>query len=188
MLTFSSLYSIYITTKWHFFQDYQLFKARSIIGSLYRKEGVCVEDYEFMEVLSKQNQIAAILEMNQVTNRFGLELTKEDTRVLVESRKEELIKQQRVEFKGGILPKLIFIFCDSAYIDQNNLVETLKRLQEIFYFYKNETLDELSDDELLDFMKEQYETVCFGDLDYLEGTILKDYAQKMRRGILDDKL
>ena len=51
-----------------------------------------------------------------------------------------------------------------------NYVETLVRLQEIFYLYKNEVQDNLTDDELLHLMKEQFEFLCFGDLDYLEGT------------------
>ena len=43
-------------------------------------------------------------------------------------------------------------------------------------------LDEISDDELLHFMKEQFETVCFGDLEYLEGTCLNIFAQAIRAG------
>ena len=46
-------------------------------------------------------------------------------------------KQKRVEFGEGIVPKIIYEFCDSNYIDQNNYVDTIIRLQEIFYLYKN---------------------------------------------------
>lgn len=42
--------------------------------------------------------------------------------------------------------------------------------------------DEITDDELLHFMKEQFETVCYGDLDYLEGTCLANFAQAIRAG------
>ena len=38
-------------------------------------------------------------------------------------------------------------------------------------------LDEISDEELLQFMQEQFDSVCFGDLDYLEGTCLEIFAQ-----------
>ena len=31
-------------------------------------------------------------------------------------------------------------------------------------------------------MKEVYETICFGDLDYLEGTCLSNFAQAVRSG------
>ena len=33
---------------------------------------------------------------------------------------------------------------------QENYADTLMRLQDIFYLYKNESLDELTDDELLE--------------------------------------
>ena len=59
------------------------------------------------------------------------------------------------------------------------------RLQEIFYLYKNEMLDEISDKELLQFMKEQFETICYGDLEYLETTCLAIFAQAIRAGYDD---
>ena len=43
-------------------------------------------------------------------------------------------------------------------------------------------MDEITDDELLHFMKEQYEEICFGDLDYLESTCLSNFAQAIRAG------
>lgn len=61
-------------------------------------------------------------------------------------------------------------------------MQTLSRLQEIFYLYKNETQDELTDDELLNFMREQFDAICFGDLDYLEGTCLSIFSQAVRAG------
>ncbi len=43
-------------------------------------------------------------------------------------------------------------------------------------------LDEITDDELLEFMREQFENVCRGDFDYLEGTCLDLFAQAIRAG------
>jgi hypothetical protein len=56
------------------------------------------------------------------------------------------------------------------------------RLQDIFFHYKNETEDELSDDELLTIMREQFDESCFGSFDLLEGTILELFAEAVRRG------
>lgn len=102
--------------------------------------------------------------------------------MILEERKDTLQKQKRVEFGEGIVPKIIYEFCDSNYIDQNNYADTIIRLQEIFYLYKNEMQDEITDDELLHLMKEQFELICFGDLDYLEGTCLANFAQAIRAG------
>lgn len=101
---------------------------------------------------------------------------------MVAERGEVLRKERRVEFGQGILPKIIDTFCDSAYITQDSYCDTLIRLQEIFFLYKNEMLDEITDDELLEFMREQFDGVCCGDLDYLEGTCLDLFAQAIRAG------
>lgn len=60
-----------------------------------------------------------------------------------------------MEFGEGIAPKIIREFCDSNYIDQGNYVESIIRLQEIFYLFKNEMNDEITDDELLHLMSER---------------------------------
>lgn len=122
------------------------------------------------------------METNQYTQRYGLILKPEDAQIIVAERRNTLREQKRVEFGQGILPQLIYEFCDSGYISQSNYVETMIRLQEIFYLYKNETMDELTDNELVHFMKEQFETVCYGDLDYLEGTCLDIFSQAVRSG------
>lgn len=136
----------------------------------------------WMTLLQNQNGLSRLMETNQATERFGLALTSQDAELILEERGNVLREMRRVEFGEGIIPRIIHEFCGSAYIDQSNYVETLLRLQEIFYLYKNEMLDEISDSELLHFMKEQFESICFGDLDYLEGTCLSNFAQAVRAG------
>ena len=133
-----------------------------------------------LEVMSQKNQIQKVMQTNQYTERFGLVLSEEEANFLVQERSSSLRQEQRVEFGEGILPKLIFQFCDSPYLSQYNYVESIVRLQEIFYLYKNESLDDLSDDELLDYMKEKFDGVCQGDFEYLEGTVLEEFARNVR--------
>lgn len=128
-----------------------------------------------------QNQLQKILEINQQTEKFNLTLSSEDALTLMEKRREILKEQQRIEFKESILPKLIFTFCDSPYIYQENYTDTIARLQEIFYLYKNEAMDELSDDELLEYMKQAFDGICKGSLEYLEETALDSFARTIRR-------
>ena len=123
-----------------------------------------------------------MIETNQYTERFGLTLSQQDAQLILDNRKTALQKQRRVEFGEGIVPKIIFEFCDSDYIDQSNYVDTIIRLQEIFYLYKNEMHDEITDDELLHLMRKQYDELCFGDLEYLESTCLAAFAQAVRAG------
>ncbi|MDD2971455.1 MAG: DUF6323 family protein [Lachnospiraceae bacterium] len=137
---------------------------------------------KLLEVLNDQAQIRKLQETNCYAEHYGLTLTEEDTKLLVEERRQALHRTRRVEFGGGILPQIVMTFCDSQYITQDSYVDILTRLQEIFYTYKNEIRDEITDDELLAFMKEQYETICCGDLEYLESTCLELFAQAIRAG------
>lgn len=135
-----------------------------------------------MILLQEQNQLAKVVKTNETTRQFGLSMTEQDAKLILEERKNSLMEQKRVEFGEGIVTKIIYEFCDSDYIYQSNYVETIIRLQEIFYLYKNEMQDEITDDELLHLMKEQFENLCFGDLDYLESTCLANFAEAIRVG------
>lgn len=141
-----------------------------------------MEEKNWLEFMSKQTQVKEVLARNQDTERFGLVLSEREAELLIAERGEVLKKERRVEFGQGVLPKIIDAFCDSAYITQDDYCDTLVRLQEIFFLYKNEMMDEITDDELLEFMREQFDGVCYGDLDYLEGTCLDIFAQAIRAG------
>ena len=52
---------------------------------------------------------------------------------------------------------LLEAFCDSPYIMQSNYEETLEELQDIFYFFKGEAMEQISDDELIEFMKRDFD-------------------------------
>ncbi|MGN0292060.1 MAG: DUF6323 family protein [Lachnospiraceae bacterium] len=130
----------------------------------------------------KKQELEQTLHCNEISARYGLLLSEKEAEEVILYKNEVLKENKRVEFGESILPKIIETFCDSAYILQDTYAETLKELQEIFFYYKNESMDELSDDELLEFMKSQYEEICFGDLDYLKGTCLERFAREVRSG------
>ena len=137
---------------------------------------------DWMILLQEQNQLSKVIKTNETTKQYGLSLTEQDAKWILEERKNSLAEQKRIEFGEVIATKIIYEFCDSDYIHQSNYVDTIIRLQEIFYLYKNEMQDEITDDELLHLMKEQFENLCFGDLDYLESTCLANFAEAIRAG------
>ena len=141
-----------------------------------------MDEKNWLDIIMNQSQIVPVLETNQYTEKYGLTLSSEDAGLLMAERRAALKEQGRVEFGTCILPEIIYAFCDSPYISQESYTEVLGRLQEIFYLYKNEMQDEINDGELLNFMKEQYDSICFGDLEYLEGTCLDLFAQAVRAG------
>ena len=140
------------------------------------------EFFYLLQEQKKQREIVSLISCNDKTRQYGLSLSQEEATQLVVSRNDSLKKYQRVELGAGILDKLVYAFCDSQYIDQDNYLETLEQLQDIFYEFKNISLDKLTDDELLTFMREQFDEVCFGDLDYLEGTCLDRFGTAVRSG------
>lgn len=123
-----------------------------------------------------------IEKLNDYTTRFGLSLTYREAVELIEARSHVLKSYGRIEFGGGVIDKIIKEFCDSPYISKHNYSETLNELMDMFYFYKNETMDILSDEELIKFMKEKFDGVCQGSLEFLSGTILDGMARNLRSG------
>lgn len=139
--------------------------------------------YQLLAKEKELEELRAIEACNEKTEeRFGLSLSREEAKELAAVRNAALKKYQRVEFGKGILDKLMYMFCDSPYVDQEHYAEILKGLQDIFYRFKNESMDRVTDDELLEFMKEQYDGVCYGDLEYLGSTCLERFSGAVRAG------
>ncbi|MBO4877421.1 MAG: hypothetical protein J5501_05390 [Ruminococcus sp.] len=139
-------------------------------------------DYVLFVQKANESIRNSIITMNEKTSKYGLSLSQEDVSAILAARKDTFVEESRIELGKSILPKLIETFCDSPYISQNDYRDSIIRLQDIFFHYKNETEDELSDDELLTIMREQFDESCFGSFDLLEGTILELFAEAVRRG------
>ena len=139
----------------------------------------------YLEIVNKRKQIEItnIKKCNEYTSKYGLVLSDNQISNLLERRKETLKETGRIEFREGIIDKLIKEFCDSPYINHENYAETLYELIEMFYEYKNETMDLITDDELIEFMKKSFDGICQGDLEYLSGTVM----YRMRENLLSGK-
>ena len=123
-----------------------------------------------------------VIKCNDYTARFGLILTPAQALELVETRSIALSENGRIEFGGGVIDKIIKEFYDSPYISMHNYTQTIHELLEIFYYYKNETLDLVSDDDLIKHMKTSYDGICQGSLDLLSGRELDRLARSLRSG------
>lgn len=126
-----------------------------------------------------------IITCNEFTREYGLKLCEEDIKEIINTRNVALQKSGRIEFNGQIINKIIIAFCDSPYISQYNYSDTINELVEIFYNYKNETLDYIGDDELIEIMKKYFDNYCQGSLELLEGTVLYKISDNIRNGVKD---
>lgn len=126
--------------------------------------------YHWLTSLAQPQQDAAALERyNRQSEPFGLTLTEEGLTRLMQHRSEILWETKRFEFGGGVLGKLVAAFCDSPYISQTEYEETLRELQELFYVFKTECHDLVSDDELIDALHLIFHEATKGSIDYLSG-------------------
>lgn len=126
-----------------------------------------------------------IFNCNELTAEYGLMLNEEGIKEIIKTRNVALEKSGRIEFNGQIINKIITTFCDSPYISQYNYNDTINELVEIFYNYKNETLDYIGDDELIEIMKDYFDNYCQGSLELLEGKVLYKIADNIRNGVKD---
>lgn len=134
-----------------------------------------------------QNKLAVseILECNKYTAKFGLALSQIEAQELIETRAEALVSNGRIEFGGGVIDKIIKEFCDSPFLYQGNYAETLHDLIETFYYFKNESLDGLSDDKLIFLMKKYFDSNCRGSIELLQNRELEAIARNIRFGFHD---
>ncbi len=126
--------------------------------------------------------VAEVEACNEYTADYGLTLSHKDAVELVETRTIALKSTGRIEFGGGVIEQIIRAFCDSPFIAMHNYVETIHELTEIFYYYKNETLDLMNDEDLIKFMKASFNGVCQGSLELLSGRELANMARNLRFG------
>ena len=113
-------------------------------------------------------RIERLLQINEIGRQYGLFLSEAQLRALVAAEAETLRAQGRLEFGEGILPRLMYMFCDSPFIARAEYFDTLEALQELFYAFKNELNDALSDDELLEAMYKVFHGRAQGSMDYME--------------------
>ena len=108
---------------------------------------------------------------NLTTEKYGLSLSPRQIQTLLECRSNALKDTGRVEFGQGVLKKLIYAFCDSPYLTQSNYEEALATLQDMFYCFKNESMDTISDDELIEAMKYVFKGRAHGSLECISASL-----------------
>lgn len=136
--------------------------------------------------LIQKQMVNEILQCNEVTENYGLALSESQAIDLLNTRIMALKGSGRVELSNGIVDKIIRKFCTSPYITSQNYTEIINSLVEMFYYYKNETLELIGDDDLINFMSEAFNNVCKGSLDLLSDRELYNLSRNLRFGFAAD--
>jgi hypothetical protein len=108
-----------------------------------------------------------ILDLNAVSQNYGLVLSEEEARELSETRNTALTENERIETGVGAVAKIIRRFCMSHYVTQENYTNLLNEVTYLFYYIKTETEDRISDDALIEELFRRFELRCNGSVDTL---------------------
>lgn len=135
-----------------------------------------------LENMSLRPVSKEILELNEVSSKYGLILTEEEARELSDTRNKSIVENDRVEIGTGAVTKIIERFCTSRYITKENYTYLLNELTYLFYYIKTETDDKISDNELIDELFERFELYCRGSVDTLIGREVERIIRKVNSG------
>jgi hypothetical protein len=118
--------------------------------------------------LLNQSAICQVLMTNQKTQRHGLILTADEAREIMEAGNLSLRNYNRVEIDIDVIRKMILTFCDSPYMNSQDYASTIIDLVDIFYYVKNESEDRISDNDLINIMKDFFDKSCRGSTELLK--------------------
>ncbi len=142
-------------------------------------------------LVSAQNQYIAneLTALNSFTREHGIVLSKEDCKGIAQFRSEALAENERIEVGVGAVKRIIEEFCDSGYVNQQNFRAVTEGLLECFYTIKTETNDDVSDDEVMEFLKYLFEEEAGGDINKLYDSELFDkfIAGRYRKETTEDE-
>ena len=125
-----------------------------------------------------------LLKINDESSAYGLILTPQDVEEIIKSRGYSLKNYGRIDLNMDVTKKLINKIYTSQYTDKDDYVEIINDLQDIFYYLKNETLDEISDNEIIDIIVEFYEKTS-GRIENIQNLIEK-FALEYKLGRISE--
>ena len=132
--------------------------------------------------ITQENEI---LDLNEKSQIYGLTLNKEDVKEIINSRDNTLKNYGRIELDIGITKMIIENLYKSQYTDKDDYVYAINDLHEVFYYLKNETLDQISDVEIIEIIDDIYNK-CSGRIDIIQEkceAFAKKYRWTMECGI-----
>ena len=123
---------------------------------------------------------------NRMSRHYGLSLGYSQMQELEERRYRALADYGRIEFGEGILQALVQMFCDSPYLTQENYAAVLAELQDIFYYFKSESMDSLTDEELLEVIRTLFNGKAQGSTACLSETSMETLCCYLRESWSDE--
>ncbi|NTW27794.1 MAG: hypothetical protein HGA39_00285 [Coriobacteriia bacterium] len=123
---------------------------------------------------------------NTTIECYGLSLSSADIQALVVGRLEALRESERVEFGGGVTKALVLAFAGSPHVSQSTFAQQILELQDLFYEFKNESLEQVPDDELIGKIRSLFDDVAEGDMECLAEALFDGLGRHIREEALGE--
>jgi hypothetical protein len=138
--------------------------------------------FHSLDQVLKENRIHELLVSNEVLKKHGLVLTPADAEEIMAARSRVLKNQGRIELDINVSKTLLSRIARSSYVNQDNYVETVNDMYEIFHYIKNASSDLLSDEEVIDAIMVYYDQVCGGSTEFVMGKGIEKILDNYRHG------
>lgn len=119
-----------------------------------------------------------IMKLNEKSIDYGLVLMEENICEIFKNTREILKKAGRIETSTDLLEKIITFLYSSPYTQKYDYVQVISDMEEIFYYFKNQVLDLISDDEIIEILSDIYDKKS-GELLQVYGFV-DEYAKKFK--------
>lgn len=139
--------------------------------------------FNIVETNNDKKVIDSLMKLNDVTSDKGLVLKHEEIVMIIENKNDILKSLGLIEIGKSVIDDIIYAFYDSSYIDSDNYFETINELVSVFYEYQFEFSSYLSDEEIIDYMRECFDK-CGGSTSLLGSLFFDELNSKIKFGDL----
>lgn len=132
-------------------------------------------------VINDNKCLKDILLLNEVTSKKGLVLEEKQILELINYKNDILKEKGRIEIIP-ILDKIIYEFYNLPYVDEENYLLIIEQLTETFYLYQEEFDNKLTDEEIIRYLKENFNNNCAGSVTLLENDAMEELKHFLLSG------
>lgn len=129
---------------------------------------------------TKECATKEILDLNKITEKYGLTLSEGQVDDLLETKQESLRENQLFEVGNTVLTGLIINFCNSGYMDKEDYLGNLEGLTEVFYTLRKSLPNTIEDEQIIEYMKKKFENNCNGIVEDLLSSNTDDFYEVLR--------
>ena len=140
---------------------------------------------EFKTLLPKSSsgdrdtEVKLLMETNRTSGKYGLQLSEQQAGELVSAEASLCAEGERIRRGGSAAALLAETFCKSSYLSQQEYAESLLLLLDIFYTAKEESLELIGDEELVQLLFSWFEHRCGGSLELLQSRELEYFYREI---------